>query len=252
MPRSPTSESVPNWQAESLRLTVFPVNADDATATLHWESLLSTLPESVNRRREAPPHVIEEGPWGNARLQVDAQPGQIHWRALPAAPKPDSAMVIGAFAASTSAFRELMERWLATHCPTINRIAFGASLLLPVGSLQDACRNLAGMLPSVTIAPDDTRDFIYRINRRRPSQYEALQINRLATWSSVQSIGFEVMIGAGAPATQVMKEEHFCRLDLDINTFPFHPRGLAQGALDALFGDLVSAAMEIAERGDMP
>ena len=76
------------------------------------------------------------------------------------------------------------------------------------------------MLPSVTIDAGDTWDFLYRINRRRPSRHATLQINRLATWSSVQSVGFEVKIGAGVPAAQMMKEEHFCRLDLDINTFP--------------------------------
>ena len=239
-----------DWQTEALRLSVFPDNPDDAIKTQHWQSLIATPPETVSR----PPQmlqVIEEGPWNNARLQVVGQPGQVHWRTFSATPKRKGPIAVGPFASAVPPFRALMERWLAESCPSVNRIAFGATLLLPTDSLREACRRLDGMLASVTIDSDGTRDFMYRINRRRGCAHdEALQINRLATWAAVQAIGLEVAIGAGLPSARAAQAEHFCRLELDINTVP--PQKIAQENLSSIFCGLVDAATEIAEQGDVP
>ena len=238
-----------DWQTEALRLSVFPDNPDDATKTQHWQSLIATPPETVNRPPQMP-QVIEEGPWNNARLQVAGQPGQVHWRTFSATPKREGPIVVGPFASAVPPFRALMERWLAESCPTVNRIAFGATLLLPTDSLREVCRRLDGMLPFVTIDSDGTSDFMYRINRRRWSAHDdALQINRLATWAAMQTIGLEVAIGAGALSVGTAQEAHFCRLELDINTVP--SQKIPQD-ISVIFGELVDAATEIAEQGDVP
>ena len=239
-----------DWQTEALRLSVFPENPDDAIKTQHWQSLIATPPETVSR----PPQmsqIIEEGPWNNARLQVVGQLGQVHWRTFSATPKREGAIVVGPFASAVRPFRALMERWLAESCPTVNRIAFGAVLLLRTDSLREVCRRLDGMLPSVTIDSDEAPDFMYRINRRRGSTHDdALQINRLATWAAVQTIGLEVAIEAGTASAGLRRVEHFCRLELDINTVP--SQKFPQENLSAIFGELVDAAKEIAEQGDVP
>ena len=161
-------------------------------------------------------------------------------------------MLIGPFASAVPPFHTLMTRWLTQISFPVNRIAFGANVLLPVPSLPEACRWLDGMLPSVKIDRGGTRDFMYRINRRRGSTHDSsLQINRLATWSVMQSIGLEVVIGAGGvPATRQLPEKHFCRLELDVNTVP--PRKLRREKLPPIFDELVDAAIEIAEQGDVP
>ncbi len=239
-----------DWQTEALRLSVFTDNPDDATKTQHWQSLVATPPEAVNR----PPQmsqVIEEGPWNNARLQVVGQPGQVHWRTFSTTPKREGPIVVGPFASAVPPFRALMDRWLAESCPTVNRIAFGAILLLPTDSLREVCHRLDGMLPSVTIDSDGTPDLMYRINRRRGSAHDdALQINRLATWSATQTIGLEVVLGAGASSARTAQVEHFCRLELDINTDP--SQKVPQESLSVIFGELVDAATEIVEQGDIP
>jgi hypothetical protein len=67
----------------------------------------------------------------------------------------------------------------------------------------------------------------------------------------MQSIGLEVVIGAGVvPATRQLPGKHFCRLELDVNTVP--PRELRQKKLSVTFDELVDAAIEIAEQGDVP
>ena len=246
------STAVPaEWQTESLRLTVFPVDPSDATKAQHWQPLISTPAEAVQRPPQTQ-QVIEEGSWNNARLQVVGQPGQVHWRTFSPTASPEGPMLLGPFAGAVPPFRALMIRWLTQVSFPVNRIAFGANVLLSASSLPVACRSLDGMLPSVKIDRNGTRDFMYRINRRRGSVHDSsLRINRLATWSVMQSIGLEVVIGAGVvPATRQLPGKHFCRLELDVNTVP--PRELRQKKLSVTFDELVDAAIEIAEQGDVP
>ena len=246
------STAVPaEWQTESLRLTVFPVDPSDATKTQHWQPLISTPAEAMQRPSQTQ-QVIEEGPWNNARLQVVGQPGQVHWRTFSPIASPEGSMLLGPFAGAVPPFRALMTQWLTQVSFPVNRIAFGANVLLSVSSLPLACRSLDGMLPSVKIDRNGTRDFMYRINRRRKSVHDSsLQINRLATWSVMQSIGLEVVIGAGVvPATRELPEKLFCRLELDVNTVLLQE--LRQKKLSAIFDELVDAAIQIAEQGDVP
>ena len=246
------STAVPaEWQTESLRLTVFPVDPSDATKAQHWQPLISTPAEAVQRPHQTQ-QVIEEGPWNSARLQVVGQPGQVHWRTFSPTASSGGPTLLGPLADAVSPFRTLMTRWLTQVSFPVNRIAFGANVLLSVSSLPLACRSLDGMLPTVKIDPNGTRDFMYRINRRRESVHDSsLQINRLATWSVMQFIGLEVVIGAeGGPAPRELPEKHFCRLELDVNTVP--PRELCQKELSATFDELIDAAIEIAEQGDVP
>jgi len=145
-----------------------------------------------------PDRVIEEGPWADARLQVEGQPGRVDWRIFSGTPVPDGPMVIGKRAEAEGPFLDLMSHWLDTSCPPVNRIAFGANLTLPEASLETISGQLDSMLPSVTVDPDGARDFVYRTNRRRQSTSAAnLQVHRLATWSTMGSIGLEIAIGPG-------------------------------------------------------
>lgn len=241
------------WVAEAMRLSVFPLNEAAALETLHWERGVGAPPEAMNRQPQSQlPRVIEEGTWNNGRLQVDSQRGQIHWRTFSATPNPNGPINIGSLPSATPPFRALMGQWLGTHCPSVNRIAFGVNLVFPTSSLQEACTHLDGMLPTVSVAADDSRDFMYRINRRRKSRIaDGLEINRLATWSAAEGMDLEVIIVAGVPSARPANARHFCRLELDINTVPIPDRELPQEALPDIFGELVDAATEIAVEGDV-
>ena len=247
-----------DWRAEALRLSVFLVNPQDAIGTPHWENLMGNPPESVTRPSQMPHRVIEEGPWENSRLQVEGQQGQIDWRTFSRTPGPGGPMVIGRFVEAADPFFALMTRWLATscppvNCPPVNRIAFGANLLMSEAPLADISRQLDTMLPSVTVDADGTQDFMYRINRRRQSNANpSLQFNRLATWSAIQSVGLEISIGPGGATVRSTKEVYFCRLELDINTVPVEQRTIPPDTVPAVFRELLDAAREIADQGDIP
>ena len=241
-----------DWLVEALRLSVFLANPQDAIATERWNSLVGSPPESVTRPSQMPDRVIEEGPWANARLQVEGQRDRIDWRIFSGTPAPDGPMVIKERAEAEGPFLELMSRWLDTSCPSVNRIAFGANLILPEASLETISGQLDSMLPSVTVDPDGARDFMYRTNRRRQSTSEAnLQVNRLATWSTMGSAGFEIAIGPGGVVARPTREAYFCRLELDINTVP-HQQTMPRDGLPALFRELLDTAWEIADKGDIP
>lgn len=249
------SNGLPGWVAEAIRLSVFPVNEAAAVETLHWEQAVGIPPDTVNRQSQQPqiPRIIEEGPWNNCRLQTDSQRGQIHWRAFSATPNPDGPGSIGSLSGVARLFREALNHWLAVHCPTINRLAFGANLMIPANSLEEVCAYLDGMLPTVSVTDDGARDFMYRINRRRQSRHhEGLGINRLATWSVSQAMGIEIVIVGGVPSAKVSEGRNFCRLEFDINTVPIPADVIPQEVVPNVFAELIDAAIEISIEGDIP
>ncbi len=161
----------------------------------------------------------------------------------------------------TLAFRALMDRWLRQHCPPVNRIAFGAIFTHQVNSQRDAVLYLDGMLPTVSVQADNSRDFIYQINRRRVSQHiEGLEINRLAKWSIMEDIRMELVLDGNRSSFRVADVMHSAQLELDVNTVPSSmplpitvpSNEISREALPDVFNELVEAAEEIAATGDVP
>lgn len=245
-----------DWQAESLRLSAFLAEAMDPTKMRFWESLVGSPPEEL-RNRPQQQLFTEEGPFLDGRLRVQASNNRIDWMLFPALDNPRSELpVVGPYDVLDQGFRELMRRWIV-DCPPVNRLGYGGVLLLPVGSLPDAHGRLDGLLPAVEIDPGNTRDFMYRINRRRVSRcsIEGLEVNRLSTWSVVQVI--ETLVELSADGQQTPKVTHqpgsrsICRLEIDINTAPEFSRALDRDAVPEVFEELVDIGNEIATEGDV-
>ena len=154
-------------------------------------------------------------------------------------------------------FRKIMKKWLK-QSPRLNRLAFGAVLLLPVEIKEDGYRKLDRFLPSVKINAEKSRDFSYRINRRRSSQsgIEGLEINRLSSWALITISGVKIELAADEPSkSRVLNLGEpmlACRLNLDINTDLEFRRGLKKSMLPGLFDELVELGNEIATKGDIP
>lgn len=254
-----TDLNLKDWHAENLRLSVFLVDPIDPLQTRAWEGLVGSLPDES---RTQPPQqlVTEEGPFLNGRLRVEVRNNRFDWRLFPDLKQFNASFEfpsLGSYPDSEGGFRNLMLKWL-DGCPAIHRIAYGAILLLPAKSVSDAYKNLATLLPAVEIDVENTRDFTYRINRRRTSRYgfERLAINRLSTWSAVQIIGAVVDVSASgqAPAkvTQLPNTRNICRLELDINTTPERMLELGKGSVTSIFNELIDMGNEIAVKGDIP
>ena len=248
--------SLNDWQVESLRLSAFMVDVIDPAKTRCWESLVGKIPDEL-RSQPQQQLVVEEGPFLNGRLLVEARRNRFDWRLIHDLNNPSHEFpVMGSYDALESRFRDLMLKWLA-DCPPIHRVAYGGVLLLPAESQLDAYKKLDGLLPAVDIDPENTRDLTYRINRRRNSrcEIEGLKINRLSTWSVAQIVDTLVEMSAGGhhppKVMQSPNSRNICRLELDINTVPEFVQELDKRLLPEIFNELVDTGNEIAAKGDV-
>ena len=248
--------SLADWQAEHLRFSAFMADAMDPAKTRLWESLVGRPPEEL-RNRPQQQLITEEGPFLDGWLRVQASNNRVDWTLSPALGNPPPELpVVGPYDVLEQRFRELMRRWLA-DCQPVNRLAYGGVLLLSVGTLPDAYRRLDGLLPAVKIDPENTSDFMYRINRRRVSRgpIEGLKINCLSMWSAVQIIETLVELSADAQQTPKVAQRPgsrcICRLEIDINTAPEFNRVFEKNAVPGIFEELFDIGNEIATEGDV-
>ncbi len=257
------NEAVPGtaaWLAEGLRLTAFLGEPLNAQPNLWWAELVGQPPESeTSRPREGEWQV--DGPLdrpgiSNARLALSSSAARIDWR-LVARPESDEAFFeplhLGAFAEVMTVFVDMMLSWLALGPLVLSRLALGAVLKLPVESRAQGYEILSGYLP-FPLDPDSS-DFIYQINRPRPSTSlgDGTLINRLQNWNVVQFQTQVVTISPGVSITETPSEGRpffACRLSLDINTAAGRPDPLPQERLSDLLRELAAETGEIAERGD--
>lgn len=249
-----SSESI-QWQTEGLRLSAFVSTPVNPTEMNFWERLIGDPPDEVHRRpREQ--LFKEEGLFFEGRLSVEARKDRIDWR-LRHDPKnlSDELPIVGPYETLVERFRQLMLDWL-NICPSTNRLAYGAVLLIPAGTLSQACRILEPLLPAIKIDWENTYDFLYRINRRRHSRsgVEGLEINRLATWSVATISGMRLDFASGQPVPSIihLPDSGICRLELDINTAPEFQSALEKSVRSNIFEELVDFGNEIAGEGDIP
>ena len=247
-------ESNPNdWKVEGLRHSTFvrePLTIPDFSP---WQSLLGT-PPTERSTKPMEQLVKEEGSYLDGWLSVEARTKRIDWRlGLNPGNIPQSLPVIGAYNEIQKNFLSLMKKWSST-CPPTHRLAYGAVLLLSRDSLQDVYSTLNDFLNDVTIDPMNTRDFMYRINKRRTSKRSGppIQINRLSTWSLVEISRIDIDISSRKTITVGdVADGKLCRLELDINTAPEYQGPISSEEAVMLTEELFDLAAEIATKGDV-
>lgn len=245
-----------DWQVESMRLSAFRADPVLPDGESHWQELTGELPDEI-RSQPQQPLITEEGNFSSGRLRVEASHSRIDWRLFPRIEDSSSEFPsLGQFGDVVGDFRGLMLNWLS-KCPRVSRIAYGGVLLLSAVSREDAYLKLDQFLPTVEVDPNTSRDFLYRVNRRRESQSgpDALQINRLSTWAAVQITvaGFDLHQSGRIMTypSPVAQSKHMCRLELDINTIGDYVLEDDKAQLRDLFEELVNLGVEIAVDGDL-
>ena len=246
-----------NWQTELLRSTVFVPDSVNLLNMKFWEELMGSPPEEAHSRPRQQ-SFREQGPFLQGLLIVEANRNRIDWKLQRHPNKEyDNLMpTLGLYDALGNEFHQLMARWLPL-CPSTNRLAFGAVLLLPADTVPEACNMLSTFLPAVKIDCENTTDFLYRINRRRNSNcdIQALEINRVSTWSIANVSGINIELGLGnQPLQKIVKltDDTICRLELDINTAPEFDNEIPAAIVPAIFDELGKLGNEIASQGDIP
>ena len=114
-------------------------------------------------------------------------------------------------------------------------------------------RALRCYLSSVQIDPENTYDFLHRINRRRPSAIiDGLYLNRLCTWTVLQRVRAVMQLDPARGVSRSDPRRMFTglNLEMDINTPADYREELPPGALADLENELLDSALKIARIGD--
>jgi hypothetical protein len=101
----------------------------------------------------------------------------------------------------------------------------------------------------IDVVPEgEASDFLYQVNRYRPSRaFEGINVNRLEKWSVAQIQLVALNVGSGASTGQAL---FFMSLDMDVNTSADFAGQLPRDRIDAIIEDLRAAAEELATTGD--
>lgn len=252
MARFPFSE----WQAEMLRLTVFPSPGATVPSPEWWEAMVGAPPDenTSNPKRGA---ATVSGALGPGKLTLKLEPDRIDWLFLPPDPVPDPQVLepdlpsVGAVTQAVESFSSIIERWLGRDdVPDSARVAFGAVLNHPEIDHRAGYARLPDYVP-VRVEPDYS-DFLYQINMPVDSRtgIQGLRINRLSKWSVAAYTLFSLRFGATAVATETRpKFSYAVRLELDINTSPLFQGAVSRNRLMEVYRELAVLGQGIATEG---
>lgn len=247
MANDPTS-----WLARLLRFSLF-----SAQVLTEHDSWFKTVTGSEPETRMSHKGTSRfEGPFETGKLSLLIQPGRIDWllSCLDNALEAEELPTIGGFELSLKAFSTVVERWHGL-APAVSRLALGADLVQPVSSLRDAYEMLAKYLKRVRLEPEESSDFIYRINRPAPSTtIDGLRINRLSTWSAIQTSVMSFELPPGRPTLSRVavtpSGRPAARVELDINTAGDYTGEFGGETIARVFSELASLATQIATGGE--
>jgi hypothetical protein len=237
------------WLVQSLRLTLFTSGLWSGNETI-WHDLTAREPEiDENRVRESVRRQI--GREGDGQLETLVTP--VRTDIVMSPPVQDALQSnFGQAEEKLPDFVSLVSSWLSRTAETgkVNRVAFGAVLLLPVDNREAGYRELDRLLTSVTVDPINTKELLYRINR--PKIYQGkIELNRLTTWTSVDLRKFYLATSLERPSTPISGEA-FVRLEVDHSTPVERIEPLPSGEIVPMFNALVEMAVENAARGEQP
>ena len=248
-----TGQAATNWQAESLRVTAFPVPGTPIGESTWWADLVGKPPE-VRSNRPSHGAFTDEGLFQELKLILSAQPTRIDWYLT--LPEQEEAVTslrtVGPFPESLKIFVPLMKDWLKLG-PPLQRLAFGVILFQAAEDKTKGYRQLGRYLPQIAIDPEGSSDFSYQINRPRDSgtQVGGLRINRLSKWSVALRGAARLTFSPQAVQAFSLGEVFAVRLELDISTAADFDHELPREKLSGIFEELVQFGSEIAEKGDI-
>ena len=266
MPAEPLVE-LNYWVAQSVRLTAFPVGLIDSESTVDWwRDIAGSRPEESRARpregqlTESGTVALDEG--RGAQVQLDVLPVRVEWR-IAATEGEDrqendeedgdslSLASLGEFGRATELIQEVARRWWP-KAPPLKRLAFGAVIVHPVDSVEEAYQELSRFV-QYPLDREHMSDFLLQVNRPRHarSTSESLQLNRLVKWSSLTIRRVQLSVTGDQVEPGPSLESYAVRCELDINTPATRQEPLPVGQLPELFAEMWALASEIAQSGDI-
>jgi hypothetical protein len=250
-----SAELLKKWQTASLRITGFQFGALELDSVRWWEALTGKPADSRNARPGIG-QLVESGVIDGRVIQLQIQPGRIDWLLLPKDdPESEAFASLGDYDSSLVYFSELISKWMV-QAPPLNRLAFGALLLIPTVDQAQATEILARILQDVTLNWAGIKEFVLQVNRPEPSAVlpEIGPINRLVKWQTIvqKKIVANLLPASHAPFTT--SEQTAVSLELDMNTVTptDATKQIPPGRLIPVLVELIEHATHIASKRILP
>ena len=249
--------SISDWLVQTLRLTLFPGMGEQIEAEKQdwWHDLLGVKASDINIQRDIG-YRQETGLYeDDKQLVLSILPDRIDWRVTSSNKMPEPGQVpdIGPCIEAIDKFSKLMLRWLDLDtCPSAARLAFGPILITPVATVEEGYAHISTYL-HLNLTAENASDFLYQINRARPSgSIPNTRINRLSKWSVSTTTWIKGNLVQGELSTLNIPTPPAlnCQLELDINNMPKPGSELDQDRLPNLYEEFVKLSKEIIEEGD--
>lgn len=253
--------NMPNWQAESIRVTAFWTQSiSQANIDEWWSMATNGVPPEQITSKPALNLFTADGPYEGGRLVLASSPGRIDWQFL-FQPSEENLGITGDLGPYIDAHQRFVPRlrpWFVS-LPEITRLAYGSVLREYVVDRLAGYERLQTYLPTVVLNGETSSDFQYQINRFRTSnEVPNLRINRLSKWS-VNVLKQARLVFPSGQAQLVFQsgglntpdELHYCRLEMDLNTDGASTVDLSPN-VESLVTEMTAMAQEIAEGGDRP
>lgn len=257
--------SLKDWLVESLRMTSFPTDAESLGAGAGWWSqLFGSDPDELTVRQKT--QLVVNGQFGPGRmvLATSSMPEprvDLVWSAEAAqqlGSPMEGPLVLGPAGELLDRFSELLAQWSTIGVPT-RRCAIGGAYLLPVVDRISGYKALNELLPCVELDPAGSSDFLYQINRPRPSQVlgDKFLNNRLSRWtvSASRRIQFSMQVGKEGPELETKaaggETYHAVRLETDVNTSADWKDHLDVDRVKLIQIELMTLTSEILVNGDV-
>lgn len=238
-----------NWQAQILRMTIFPLKQDIAESKSWFQESLGVEPEESISNRSG---LLQKIKFSFGTVSCNSEVDRVHWQLEPDPDKLilDEPSLIGGYEDTRKDFVEMAYKLLKNSaCPEFYRLGFGCTLLLRVQDKILGYEELSKYLSDLRIDPQGSSDILYQINKFRTSKIISdLTINRLMKWSVIEIKRMSLQV----PRQSDKSLGQYIQLELDINSANTYPKEISKDKSIDLFNELVDYASEIAVVGDVP
>jgi hypothetical protein len=168
MPRSrrPQTSKKPDaipWHTEFIRISAFPISGATVVPN-SWKEITGNDPDEISKH-PPPLQSFEAGPFFAGRLSVGYQSGRIDLILMPDQNAQSEGLLphIGHFGLAMDNFLPAARKAFRSDM-VMQRLAVGAVLLHPVGSVEDGYKVLRSILPVAREVPETARDFCLQLN----------------------------------------------------------------------------------------
>lgn len=249
--------SNPPWLVESLRLTSF-LSPSASVEQDWWQRVTGEVSETKVVKGRIGGYQ-EHGPFVDRRLVLIADPRRVDWHLVRATSDVAADFPnIGSLKEAIGVLTDLMRRWCSI-APPVQRLAFGALLIMPVENRQSGIELVSRrFLSRLNLEPRGVEEFLYLINRPRGTRTDIpnLRINRLSKWAV--AVYQRMRVAVPAAPSQMESPVTFGdvtyggNLELDMSTSESFSGELPRDHVIPLLEELIAFGLEIALKGDIP